>query len=386
MRSVAWFLHALEVVTIGTNALTDWRAMTATRPAIATHHAGQLILDDTRGLARRVVDTQFKRYPNLRQLFAGERYEQCLTDTAHHLEALGHTLAAGEPRLFAEYAVWVRALLAGLGLPDACLVGSLLMMREVIEADFADVEAGQAAAVIDIGLHAIADATADIESHIPDDAPLASFARGYLDALLAGDRRLALRVANDAVDAGHSLAHVYEHVFRPAQYEVGRLWQDGRISVAMEHYATGATQVVMAQFFDRVVTDPVPPPRRFVGACVRGEQHELGVRMACDVVEQAGWQVVHLGANTPDFALVAAVRDHRPHVVGLSATLPFRMADMTRAIGSLREHGPADMAIVVGGRPFNQVPDLWRSVGADGMIADMVSLVPLIEGLAASRH
>lgn len=334
--------------------------LTASSAAAAGHEINTRIAS----LARQVVDRQFKTYPQMRQFFVGERYDACLQDTRYHIEVIAQALMAGEDRLFDEYAVWAKALLANLGLPDSCLVGSLMMIRETLVAELSEDRAQVAAATIDSGLNALADAAVEIETAIPETAPLSDVARSYLDAVLAGDRAHAWALVSEQAEAGVSRADICEHIFGAVQHEIGRLWQQGRISVAMEHYATGATEVIMARFAMEGVSDR-SRDRRFVGACVAGEQHELGMRMACDVLESQGWQAVFLGADTPQSAVLAAIAEHEPHALGLSASTPFRISAVRDTIAGIRAAGHDGLPIVVGGRPFDQVPHLWRTVGAD---------------------
>ena len=58
----------------------------------------------------------------------------------------------------------------------------------------------------------------------------------YLEAQLAGDRRTAARVVIDeGLGAGHSVHALHAGVLQAAQREIGRLWQQNRISIAEEH-------------------------------------------------------------------------------------------------------------------------------------------------------
>jgi len=356
---------------------------TVNRTCSSAVGAGREINSRVSPLASAAVDRQFKAYPQMRQFFVGERYDACLQDTGYHIEAIAQSLMAEEDRLFDEYAVWAKVLLANLGLPDSCLVGSLMMIRETLVAELPEDQAHAAAATIDSGLNALADAAIEIETAIPEAAPLSGVARSYLDAVLAGDRAHAWALVSEQAEAGVSRADIYEHVFRAVQHEVGRLWQQGRISVAMEHYATGATEVIMARFAMEGLCAGARD-RRFVGACVAGEQHELGMRMACDVLESQGWQVIYLGANTPHSAVLAAIEEHEPHALGLSASTPFRVSAVRDTIAGVREAGHEHLPIVVGGRPFDQVPQLWRTVGADHGPGAVRSVSTELELLLAS--
>ncbi len=166
----------------------------------------------------------------------------------------------------------------------------------------------------------------------------------FLHAILGGDLPGALAVARDARTCG--LAYLYETVVTAALVEIGRRWQDGRISVAEEHVATAIAQSALASFYPTFPW-PLQGPRGVV-ACVSGERHELGARMAADLLVCDGWNVMFVGADVPLDALLALVQREQPRFVGLSVALPARLPRVSEAIATLRRDVPA-VRIVVGG-------------------------------------
>ena len=98
---------------------------------------------------------------------------------------------------------------------------------------------------------------------------------------------------------------------------------------------------------------------------VEGDLHDIGKNLVGMLLQGAGFTVVNLGTGVTAAAFVAAVREHAPQIVGMSAllttTLP-RMAETIAALGEagLREH----VKVMVGGAP---VTVAWaEEIGADG--------------------
>ena len=209
------------------------------------------------------------------------------------------------------------------------------------------------------------------------DTELDRLGRDYLDALLDGDRPRAARLVLDAVEAGMPVHDVYMGVFQPAQYEVGRLWQKNRISVAQEHYCTAATQFVMSQLYPYIFGGE-RTGRTLVACCVGGELHELGMRMVSDFFEMDGWDTYYLGANMPAPDVAGAVAERGADLLGVSVTMTFNVHLVRLVVDAVRaEPGAKDARILVGGYPFLLDADLWRDVGADGFAADAVEAVVL---------
>ena len=189
----------------------------------------------------------------------------------------------------------------------------------------------------------------------------------YLEALLAGERRVASRLVLDAVDQGTSVKDIYINVFQRSQDEIGRLWFTNRVSVAQEHFCSAATQMIMSQLYPHIfATEKIG--RRLVVACVGGELHEIGARMVADFCEMDGWDTYYLGANAPATSIVEAVETGEWTFQGLSATMPFHRKPLREIIARVREsRAVKGIKILVGGYALN--PSLvygseWEPTGS----------------------
>jgi diguanylate cyclase (GGDEF)-like protein len=170
----------------------------------------------------------------------------------------------------------------------------------------------------------------------------------YQDALTVADGGGAGRVARQALGEGMGIAGLYQRVITPAMWRIGELWEQGEISVADEHLATALTHQVMAGVYGPSFGHRVKPGRILL-AGVEGEQHALGLRMAADVVELAGFETIYLGADVPTDDLLQAVAARSPDLVGLSATMPSSMQALDRAIAEIQSVNP-DLIVFFGGQ------------------------------------
>jgi methanogenic corrinoid protein MtbC1 len=197
----------------------------------------------------------------------------------------------------------------------------------------------------------------------------------YLAAIRAGSRRDALAVVDDAVRTGMDARTLYLQVFQPAMHEIGRLWQENRITVADEHLATAITQLAMSRLYEELFGDRVDAGPLLVAACAEDERHELGLRMICDLLELDGWDTVFLGASVPVEDLVAMVKERRPEVVALSASITPHLARVRQAVQAIREAMPEDGPVIaIGGRAFAGDAALAERMGADLTAKDAVEV------------
>ncbi len=234
-----------------------------------------------------------------------------------------------------------------------------------------------AADLSDAALQALPAPPADAPSYLVEDAPLASLTRAYLTALLDGNRRQASTLILDAVASGVPVKDIYLHVFQRAQYEVGRLWQSGDISVAQEHYCTAATQLIMSQLYPYIFA-AASTSGTLVATCVSGDLHEIGVRMVADFFEMEGWNTYYLGANTPVDEVVGAVIEREADILAISATISSHLRAVSTLIAAVRANEACrHVTILVGGYPFMVAPGLWRQMGADGTAPDAQAAIVL---------
>lgn len=213
-------------------------------------------------------------------------------------------------------------------------------------------------------------------------AELLAVSRQYVDLLRNAERRaaidLVLRVADE-----HPVERIYTGLLQEAQYEVGRLWEANEISVAQEHYSTAVTQLIMSLLYPRICETP-KTRGSFIGVCVEGELHEVGIRMVCDLFELRGWNSFYLGSSMPLAELLRFIEQKRPDVIGISAIYDSNVDSARNLIAQLRLMVPRNVTILAGGRPFLLQSALWREVGADGTARNAAESVEVAESLLAS--
>jgi len=188
----------------------------------------------------------------------------------------------------------------------------------------------------------------------------------YCACLLHGEREKARSLILETARSGTSIEDLYLSVLQPVQYEMGRLWEENRISVALEHFSTAVTQLIMAQLFPSLLSEH-RNGYRLVACCIGNELHELGMRMVADFLEMEGWDTYFLGANTPNEAILSALEDHGAHCLAVSVTMTHHLKQAQGLVKALR-HEPRlkDVKLLIGGYPFTRDESLHQDFDADG--------------------
>jgi methanogenic corrinoid protein MtbC1 len=337
-----------------------------------------------RRLTTAALEAEARRWPGLLERMPDSQLDHVAEDTRYHLRFLSAALWADEEVLFRDYVSWTRVLFEGLGLPMEWLEGSLEDVDLVLQSELTAEEAFEASRFISAGLAAKVERLTDSFGR-PTDATSAA-ALAYLGSILNGDRLEASGVVRGEVRAGVPVQVIYMEVIQPAQLELGRLWHLHRVSVAQEHVASAISRRTMAQL---MATAPLcdPAGRTVVAACVGHELHEIGLQMVADFFEMAGWDVHYLGPNTPAEAIVTTASEASADLVALSTAMSWRVPALGQTIASLRaDERTRDTPVIVGGCPFNAIPDLWRRVSADGYARDAAEAIIVGEDLVRAKR
>jgi MerR family transcriptional regulator, light-induced transcriptional regulator len=177
----------------------------------------------------------------------------------------------------------------------------------------------------------------------------------YLTLLLDGNRRECARIVQQLLDRNIEIKALYTDLFQKSLYEVGRLWEFNKISVAKEHLVTaiseGLLNLVYPRLFDRAVSDS-ENDKKVVISCAANEFHQVGGKMVADIFELNGWDSQFLGANTPVDHMLAHIQDEKPDLVGLSVSVYFNMQTLKAGLAAIRGNFQ-HLDILVGGQAFN---------------------------------
>jgi diguanylate cyclase (GGDEF)-like protein len=209
-----------------------------------------------------------------------------------------------------------------------------------------------------------------------DDRRLAAIGERYCAALCAADAPAAEAVVQEALGAGVAPTTIQVRVIMAAMGRIGELWEQGELTVADEHVATGLSYRALLPLQEPLQTAPPGSRERVVLAAVEGQTHVLGLRMVADVLEGAGFDMLYLGADVPSGALRAFVAEHMPAVIGLTSTQSCDTPQLAQAMVAIHDAHPAGR-IMLGG---NGVPHEWRDAPYP-WVPDAAGALDAVEGL-----
>ncbi len=301
------------------------------------------------------------------------------------LEYLCQSIAVRRPALFAGMMSWEASAYRARDASLDDLSRSLECLRSVVAS-----ELPQASPTVEPHLHAglaaISTPPSDADRLAGEGGPWTAVTLAYLEAILDSRSGDALRLILQQLQNRAPVRDLYLHVLRPATSRIGHMWHRGEITVSDEHMATATTQLVLSALRMHFPKDVMRHGSRVVLATLSGDYHEIGLRMAADLLEMDGWEVRYLGTNMPGDEIIEYLQREPSHLLTLGVGSCLKLRATGEMIQSLNAGlSDARPRVLVGGPPFEMVDDLWNEIGADGC-AHGLEDVPVVARQLIAGH
>jgi methanogenic corrinoid protein MtbC1 len=340
----------------------------------------KLLVASAAGYASAAANRLLEKYPDVEARFAPGGWSGWRAFFLQRIHDLAATVSAGVPEIFAGRMNWARQSFVSRSIPDQDLCSGLECLGEVLTGELPDSAAATVAPVLAAAMESLQRPLSEEPSRLDGDTATGRTALQYLVAAIEGDSRGAISGVVEAVDSGLSLDQVYSEVMMAVQWELGRMWHAGELSIAQEHLVTTTTQRLMAVLSFRT-TPASSNGRRVVLAGVSGDVHDVALRALADLFESCGWHSICLGSDLPDTEIAAASDYFVADLLLLSATLPQHLEGVEKTILALKELEGRTIPVIVGGTAYRSTDDLWRRQGADGYAPDFGAALALAEDL-----
>lgn len=172
----------------------------------------------------------------------------------------------------------------------------------------------------------------------------------FQNNLIAGNYEECSEFVKTILNEGVDIKQLYDSILKKSLYNVGEMWEKGRISVATEHLASAIVETILSEVYFKIITQK-KQNKTAVLACTENEFHQIGIKMVSDIFERNGWHVHFSGASTTTEALLSRIESVRPDVVAISLSIPFNLPTLEKMLVKIRDQFP-DLYILVGGQAF----------------------------------
>jgi methylmalonyl-CoA mutase cobalamin-binding domain/chain len=166
---------------------------------------------------------------------------------------------------------------------------------------------------------------------------------------------------------------------------VGEDFRDGILFVPEVLLAANAMKAGMAILRPLLAETGAPKIGKMVIGTVKGDIHDIGKNLVAMMMEGAGFEVINIGINNAVENFLAAIEEHQPDIIGMSALLTTTMPYMKVVIDTLKEKGIRnDYIVLVGGAPLNEA--FANAIGADAYCRDAAVAVETAKQFMARRQ
>jgi methanogenic corrinoid protein MtbC1 len=172
----------------------------------------------------------------------------------------------------------------------------------------------------------------------------------FVKLLISGERSLCSEYAHKYFKQTNSVKALYEDVLKKSLYEVGKLWEYNKISVATEHLASAIVEAILNEFYYSIVTKE-KAEKTVILSCIEEEMHQIGVKMISDIFEMNGWNSHFLGAKTPTKEIIDYTKLIKPDLLAISLSIYFHLQVLEDMLQRFREEF-TDLPVLVGGQAF----------------------------------
>lgn len=203
------------------------------------------------------------------------------------------------------------------------------------------------------------------------------------DAIVDGEADIALAAVQEQLSGGVDPITLISDSMIPAMDDVGQLYQEEQYFIAELMLSGKAMKAAMEPLRPLLAVAGAKPAGIVVAGAVKGDLHDIGKNLVISMLEGAGFKVIDLGTDVKPEKFVAAIREHNPQVVCLTALLTVTMMAMKTTIAAIEAAGLRDLVkILVGGAPVNE--RFAKDIGADGFGETATDAVTLARQMVVS--
>jgi len=205
------------------------------------------------------------------------------------------------------------------------------------------------------------------------------------DQTMVGNGPAVIELTNKGLEEGLTPEQLLFDSLIPSLEEVGARFERGDWFVPEMLVAGRAMSGALEILRPLLAATGAESVGTFLMGTVKGDVHDIGKNLVNIMLEGAGFTVIDLGVQTPPEKFVAAIEEHKPDIVGMSAFLTTTMPMFKANINQIEKAGLRDQVIImVGGAPVTQ--EYADVCGADGYAADAATAVRIAKDLIVKKR
>ena len=175
----------------------------------------------------------------------------------------------------------------------------------------------------------------------------------------------------------YGVDQVLSEIVRGSLVRIGDKWHDGKISIAVEHFAS---QFCEQQLMGMLNSSSNPTHKDIIlAACAPGELHQIGILSLSVMLRWRGWDVKFFGQNLSFEHILGTLNTLKPKIILLSTTTresALAIKNLTQVLEKISFEKPS---VILGGSAFQRHPDLINQMPGEVLNLPPEKLIETIE-------
>ncbi len=201
--------------------------------------------------------------------------------------------------------------------------------------------------------------------------------------VVKGNKGSIIHDVGEALAGGARPQHIIDNDLIPAINMVGELFEQKKYF--LPQLIAGATVMDMAiEHITPLLNADKKKKQKgcVVMATVEGDIHDIGKNLVVLMLKNYGYKVIDLGKDVPAENIIAAAKEHKAQIIGLSALMTTTMMRMKDVVDIVKKQ-KLPYKVIIGGAVVSQ--NFADEIGADGYSKDANEAVKLVERLLTDK-
>jgi corrinoid protein of di/trimethylamine methyltransferase len=200
------------------------------------------------------------------------------------------------------------------------------------------------------------------------------------EVLISGDIEEIKKLTQQGLDEGVSAKEILDKGLLPGMDIVGQRFKACEMFIPEVLRSARTMHAAMGILRPLLSDSDAAGAGTVVMGTVEGDLHDIGKNLVAMMLEGSGFQVVDLGTDVKPADFIAAAKEHKPQILGMSALLTTTMPKMGETVNALKEAGIRDqIKVMAGGAPVTQ--DFVDEIGADAYGSNATAAVEKAKAL-----
>jgi 5-methyltetrahydrofolate--homocysteine methyltransferase len=201
-------------------------------------------------------------------------------------------------------------------------------------------------------------------------------------AVFDGEEPKTIELVKKALAEGLGAQEIVDKGLVKGLHECGAGYEAGEKFIPEMLMSAEAMKAAMAILKPHLAAGEKATGGKIVLATVEGDVHDIGLELVATMLGSAGFDINFMGPDVETSRIIAAVKEDKPQLLGLSALLTNTMDVMPVILKKLEQEGLRNsVKVIIGGAPVSQ--DFADLIGADGYAYDAAAAVPVAKKLVS---